>query len=230
PWFIDRVVDKTGKVIFQAKPNKVCRRCEAAEVTAAEPVPAEITGEGSDIATQEPPPAAAPFVPDFPAAPRIMSARTAYQMQSILRDVIVRGTGRAALSLGRSDLAGKTGTTNDAKDAWFAGFGGKLVAVAWLGFDQPQTLGRVEFGGYAALPLWNAFMGPALAGVPEYHPAPPPGLSAVRLNLDTGQRTTDDDPRGYTEWIPAEKLSQIPEGTATGEGAATPQVAPEDIF
>jgi penicillin-binding protein 1A len=104
------------------------------------------------------------------------------------------------------------------------------VAVAWLGFDQPQTLGRVEYGGYAALPLWNAFMGPALSGVAEYFPPAPAALTAVRLNLDTGQRTTDEDPRGYTEWIPAEKMSQIPAASGTGEGAATPQVAPEDIF
>ncbi|MGH8493682.1 MAG: penicillin-binding protein 1A [Moraxellaceae bacterium] len=229
PWFIDHVVDKSGKVIFKANAQQVCRRCELETVT-ADPVPAEITGEGSEVATQEPPPTTPSFSPNYPVAPRIMSARTAFQMQSILRDVIVRGTGRAALSLGRSDLAGKTGTTNDAKDAWFAGFGGKLVAVAWLGFDQPQTLGRVEYGGYAALPLWNAFMGPALTGVPEFFPAAPPAMTAVRLNLDTGQRTTDDDPRGYTEWIPTEKMSQIPEASNTGEGAATPQVAPEDIF
>lgn len=91
-----------------------------------------------------------PFVPNYPVAPRIMSARAAWQIQSILRDVIVRGTGRAALSLGRGDLAGKTGTTNDAKDAWFAGFGGKIVAVTWVGFDQPQTLGRMEYSGYGA--------------------------------------------------------------------------------
>ncbi len=229
PWFIDHVVDKSGKVIFKANAQQVCRRCEV-EAIATDPVPAEITGEGDAVATQEPPPPTPSFSPNYPVAPRIMSARTAFQMQNILRDVIVRGTGRAALSLGRSDLAGKTGTTNDAKDAWFAGFGGKLVAVAWLGFDQPQTLGRMEYGGYAALPLWNAFMGPALRGVPEYYPAAPPAMTSVRLNLDTGQRTTDDDPRAYTEWIPSEKMSQIPEAAGTGEGAATPQVAPEDIF
>ncbi|HEX6591028.1 MAG TPA: penicillin-binding protein 1A [Moraxellaceae bacterium] len=228
PWFIDRIVDKSGKVLFKANPQRVCRQCEAAPI--ADPAPAEITGEGENVATTEAPPATPAFTPNYPAAPRIMSARTAFQMQSILRDVVIRGTGRAALSLGRSDLAGKTGTTNDAKDAWFAGFGGKLVAVAWLGFDQPQTLGRVEFGGYAALPLWNAFMGPALSGVAEYYPSAPMGLSSVRLNLDTGQRTTEEDPRGYTEWMQAEKMSTLPESQGAGEAGATPQVAPEDIF
>jgi penicillin-binding protein 1A len=242
PYFIDRVVDRNGKVLFQANPERVCHECEApatasgtpadtpAATPAATPVATEITGSSADVTVQEPPAApAAAVTPAYPVAPRIMSARTAYQMRTILHDVIVHGTGRAALALGRGDLGGKTGTTNDAKDAWFSGFGGGLVAVAWLGFDQPQTLGRVEYGGYAALPLWNAFMGPALAGVPEYQAPVPPGLVPVHLNLDSGQRTTDDDPRGYTDWIQAEKLSTLPAATAPAPGAPA-QVAPEDLF
>ncbi|HEX4869236.1 MAG TPA: penicillin-binding protein 1A [Moraxellaceae bacterium] len=230
PWFIDKVVDKSGKVLFQANARRVCRPCEAPPAASEpEPAPAEITGQGGEVAVTEPPPPPRAYVPDYPVAPRIMSPRAAYQMQSILHDVIVRGTGRAALSIGRADLSGKTGTTNDAKDAWFAGFGGGMVAVAWLGFDQPQTLGKVEYGGYAAVPIWNAFMGPALRGTPEYRPATPAGLTAVRLNLDSGLRTGEDDPRGYTEWVQTEKLGQIPEpAPAPGEGA--PQVAPEELF
>lgn len=232
PFFIARVEDGKGKVLFRAAPERVCRECEnplpAAE---PEPVPTEITGEGDAITVTEPPAPAMPFVPDYPVASRIMSARAAWQTQSILRDVIVRGTGRAALSLGRGDLAGKTGTTNDAKDAWFAGFGGKLVAVTWVGFDQPQTLGRMEYGGYAALPLWNGFMGPALAGVPEYHPPLPTGLVPVRLSLSTGQRTTDEDPDGYTDWLQVEKLPAAPApGTPETGAEVVPQVAPEDLF
>lgn len=226
PWFIEKVVDASGKVLFQANLERVCRRCETQPE--AEPAPDEINGEGAEVTTVEAPAAAMPYVPDHPVAPRIMSARAAFQMQSILHDVIVRGTGRAALALGRSDLAGKTGTTNEAKDAWFAGFGGNLVAVTWLGFDQPQTLGKVEYGGYAAVPLWNAFMGPALKGVPQTNPTPPIGLTAVRLNLDTGQRTGEDDPRGYIEWVQTEKLSQLPEALPASD--ETPQVAPEEIF
>lgn len=88
-------------------------------------------------------------------------------MANILRDVIQHGTGRAALKIGRDDLGGKTGTTNDAKDAWFAGFNGKLVAVAWVGFDQPRTLGRREYGGVAALPIWTTFMANALKDTPS---------------------------------------------------------------
>lgn len=228
PWFIEKVVDKSGRVLFKANPERVCHECESQPEP--EPAPAEISGEGSNVTVTEAPAAPMPFVPDFPVAPRIMSARTAFQMQSILHDVIVHGTGRAALALGRKDLAGKTGTTNEAKDAWFSGFGGHLVAVAWLGFDQPQTLGRVEYGGYAALPIWNAFMGAALKGVPEYQPTPPTGLTAVHLNLDTGQRTTDDDPRGYTEWVQTERLSQIPEAPPAPDETGSAPIAPESIF
>ena len=88
-------------------------------------------------------------------------------MANILRDVIQHGTGRAALKIGRDDLGGKTGTTNDAKDAWFAGFNGKLVAIAWVGFDQPRTLGRREYGGVAALPIWTNFMANSLKDTPS---------------------------------------------------------------
>jgi penicillin-binding protein 1A len=231
PWFIEKVVDPSGKVVFTANPERVCRQCESQPVP--EPAPDEITGAGPEVTTTEAPAAAMPFVPDYQVAQRIMSARAAFQMRSILHDVIVRGTGRAALSIGRSDLSGKTGTTNDAKDAWFAGFGGNVVAVTSLGFDQPQTLGKVEYGGYAAVPLWNAFMTAALRGVPEHHPAAPTGLTGVRLNLDTGMRASEDDPRGYMEWVQTEKLPQIPEsGTpdSGGTGPAVPQAAPEEIF
>jgi membrane carboxypeptidase/penicillin-binding protein len=85
-------------------------------------------------------------------------------MANILRDVIQHGTGRAALKIGRDDLGGKTGTTNDAKDAWFAGFNSKLVSIAWVGFDRPTTLGRREYGGIAALPIWINFMDKSLQG------------------------------------------------------------------
>ncbi len=232
PYFIDHVEDNRGKTVFRTNPERVCRECEN-PVASPEPVPAptEITGEGDNITVTEPPAPAMPFVPDYPVAPRIMSARAAWQIQSILRDVIVRGTGRAALSLGRGDLAGKTGTTNDAKDAWFAGFGGKLVAVTWVGFDQPQTLGRMEYGGYAALPLWNGFMGPALAGTAEFHPGLPTGLVPVRVSLSTGQRTTDDDPDGYIDWLQVEKMPAAPQPAAPeADPAAEPQAAPEEVF
>lgn len=226
PWYIERMEDKTGATLFEANPERVCRACEQ-QAEAAEPLPTEITGSGSEVTVTPPPPA---FTPDGPVAPRIMSARSAFQMQSILRDVVVRGTGRAALALNRGDTGGKTGTTNDAKDAWFAGFGGNLVAVTWLGFDQPQTLGRVEYGGYAALPLWNSFMAVALKGVPEAVRPPPMGLTSVRLNLDTGTPTREDDPRVYTEWMQSEYLNTLSGGGHEEDDERPAQVAPEELF
>jgi penicillin-binding protein 1A len=101
------------------------------------------------------------------------------------------GTGARAMKLGRSDLAGKTGTTNEFVDAWFCGFTSELVALAWIGFDVPRTLGRNETGAQAALPIWMGYMGTVLDGVPEQPLAPPDGVVAWHVNPDTGLRIAD---------------------------------------
>lgn len=127
---------------------------------------------GLDLAIYDASPAAdrlqAPVVQYVSAiqAPRILKPRVAYEMADILRDVIQRGTAVRAKSLDRTDIAGKTGTTNDAKDAWFAGFHPTNATVVWMGFDQPSTLGRREYGGVAALPVWMDFMAAQLKEVP----------------------------------------------------------------
>jgi penicillin-binding protein 1A len=101
-------------------------------------------------------------------ANRVLNARNAYLMDSLMKDVTRYGTAaRASGALKRADIAGKTGTTNDSHDAWFAGYGGDLVAVSWMGFDQPRPLGERETGGGLALPIWIAYMARALSGVPE---------------------------------------------------------------
>ncbi|EGG98872.1 Multimodular transpeptidase-transglycosylase [gamma proteobacterium IMCC2047] len=122
------------------------------------------------------------------SAQRIIEPRAAYIMNTILRDVVQRGTARRAKALGRSDLAGKTGTTNDQKDAWFSGFQRHVVATAWVGFDQPRTMGRREVGGFAAMPIWIDFMRDALKGIPESPLEQPPGLVTVRIDPATGLR------------------------------------------
>ncbi|WP_201586651.1 penicillin-binding protein 1A [Psychrobacter jeotgali] len=111
----------------------------------------------------------APVVQYLPAAqaPRILKPRVAYEMADILRDVIQRGTGVRAKALGRNDVGGKTGTTNEAKDAWFAGFHPTNTTVVWMGFDQPSTMGRREYGGVAALPVWIDFMRAQLKNTPN---------------------------------------------------------------
>ncbi|MBL8201131.1 MAG: penicillin-binding protein 1A [Chromatiales bacterium] len=119
-------------------------------------------------------------------APRIITPENGYLMYDMMRDVIRRGTGRRALALGRSDLAGKTGTSNDRRDAWFSGFNRELVATTWVGFDQERSLGDREEGSRTALPMWIYFMAEALKGVPEAPLARPAGIVTARISASTG--------------------------------------------
>jgi len=119
-------------------------------------------------------------------APRVAAEDNVFLMTSIMRDVINYGTGRKALKLGRKDLAGKTGTTNDQLDAWFSGFNAQVMATAWVGFDTPRSLGRSEFGGTAALPMWMKFMEVALKNVPEQQLHVPENIVTVKIDSDTG--------------------------------------------
>ena len=112
-------------------------------------------------------------------AERVIDARNAFIIDSMLREVVSGGTGGQAQQLGRSDLAGKTGTTSGALDGWFAGYSGNVVAVAWMGYDQPKSLGGREFGATLALPIWIDFMRQALSGLPRHDRLPPPGVSQV---------------------------------------------------
>ena len=124
-------------------------------------------------------------------AERVIDERNAFIMTTMMRDVVRHGTAVRAMGLGRQDLAGKTGTTNDQVDAWFAGFHPKVLAIAWIGYDTPATLGRNETGAQAALPIWMYYMGKVLKGVPEAELTQPPGVVAVNINPTTGLREPD---------------------------------------
>lgn len=167
--------DKDGKVIDVTNGKDPKQLTQQVENKPADPNNPTITDATHAPVPLAPANGAQPKA--YHQAERVIKAGAAYDMAGILHDVIVHGTGRAALKLGRDDLGGKTGTTNDAKDAWFAGFNGNLVAVSWVGFDSPRTLGKKEFGGVAALPIWTDFMAAALKDTPSQW---------VR-------RTTDDD-------------------------------------
>jgi penicillin-binding protein 1A len=138
-------------------------------------------------------------------AERVIDARNAFIMTTLLRDVVRGGTAAKAMKLGRGDLAGKTGTTNEFVDAWFCGFNSDLVAIAWIGFDTPHTLGRNETGAQAALPIWMGYMGSALKGTPEQPLSPPGGVIAVRVNPETGLRVADAQ-SGITDYFYQEFL------------------------
>ena len=133
--------------------------------------------------------------------------RNAFIMTSMMKDVVRFGTAARAMQLGRSDLAGKTGTTNDQVDAWFCGFNPSLVAVAWIGFDQPRSLGGSETGAQAALPMWMLYMGKVLKGVPETSLPMPDGVTVVNID-GAGKRAADGKPEYfYRENVPAEQPS-----------------------
>jgi len=154
-------------------------------------------------------------------------------MYNMMQDVIRGGTGARAMALGRIDLAGKTGTTNDQLDAWFAGFQRHLTTVVWIGFDLPRSLGPNETGAVAALPIWISYMGVALKNLPEESPEVPEGVLAARINPDTGLR----DPEGrsgileyfYHENLPPEG-EPMPETGAGPAGGRKPEDLKNDLY
>ncbi len=159
PFLIERVVDWQDNVLFEVNPKTACELC-------------------TEISSGKTP----------ARAPRAISPQIAYLIDDALHDVIQRGTGRRARVLGRSDLTGKTGTTNDQIDNWFSGYNHDLVVTTWLGFDKPRSLG--EYGSQTALPMWIAFMKQALKGKPASTHTEPPGLIRVLIDKTTGEPAT----------------------------------------
>jgi penicillin-binding protein 1A len=149
----------------------------------------------------------------------------------MLRDVVRMGTARKANALERSDLAGKTGTTNDQIDAWFTGFNSQLVATAWVGFDQIRPLGKKEVGGVAALPMWIEFAKLALDGVPEQALSQPVGIVTVRIDKRTGLRVGADAPKDGT-MVEVFREDLVPQRIGGSQGSYTraPGGGQESLF
>jgi len=156
PYLIDRIENSKGEILYAATPSIACDSCSQQEI--------DQTGY----------------------APRVISPQINFLMNSLLRDVVQRGTATRAKALNRSDLAGKTGTTNEQRDTWFNGFGAGIVATAWLGFDSAEPLGNKESGGKAALPIWINFMREALKDKPVQPLTPPVGIARVFIDPKTG--------------------------------------------
>ncbi|MGH8323897.1 MAG: penicillin-binding transpeptidase domain-containing protein [Steroidobacteraceae bacterium] len=223
PYFVARILDRDGKQIYQAQPALACRQCpqrlaedarlqaSAKAADGAEPVKAALV-QPVQLATTAP--AASADAPKL--APRVLDARIAYLIGSILHDVVRRGTGHDAMVLKRNDLAGKTGSTNDHRDAWFNGYNDDLAASAWVGFDDFSSLGRSngvgEFGAQAALPMWIQFMRTALKGVPEKPFTMPPGIATARIDKATGQLAPASDPNSMLEVFKAEDVARLASG------------------
>jgi len=190
PYVIDSIFGPDGEPLYRADPAVVCEPCQTEpENNYADDELEEFPLEQMvEVALEyRPDAAAAPeLFANINAAPRAISAQNAFLIQDLMRDVIRRGTGRRALVLGRSDLSGKTGTSNDQRDAWFGGFNGDIVSVVWVGYDDSLPLGPGEEGSRTALPIWIEFMRLALKGVPEHQLPMPDGIVSALIDRKTG--------------------------------------------
>ncbi|NND68578.1 MAG: peptidase, partial [Halioglobus sp.] len=217
PYLVARVEDLDGATVYEAQPLTVCTDCDeppAEEAAIAEEFSMEEILAG--IPEEEP----------LPAAPRVMDARVNFIVNSMLRDVIRRGTGTRALALQRGDIAGKTGTTNGPMDAWFSGYNRDVVTTTWVGFDNYTPLGRKEFGGTAALPIWIEYMAAALAESEEKEPPLPEGIVNVRIDPATGQLASTTQPDAIFEYFREE---YVPQQTARSDGLPEGDAGLDDL-
>ncbi|CUB04617.1 penicillin-binding protein 1A [Marinomonas fungiae] len=227
PYLIDRIEDRNGDVIFQSEPVTVCKDCTLLEKSAD-----NMQSKGLFDTPQG--------VVELPVAPRVLDEEVAYIMYDIMRDVITLGTGRRARVLERDDIAGKTGTTNDGRDAWFSGFNGEVVTTVWTGFDDMSPLGRGEWGGSASLPTWIDYMRPTLADLAPSYVHKPSSLVTVRIDPNTGERAFPGQKNAIFEifrrdHVPAANIAARPEtpdsnGNDSGQSSPSANTALENLF
>ena len=218
PYFIDRIEADDGAIVMQAEPRTVCEDC-GTPLLDEDGEPLDIAAMIEIAATDRNPP-----------AERVIDPNNAWIMNSMMRDVVKHGTGRRALSLGRADLAGKTGTTNDQKDAWFSGFNGDVVTTVWVGFDDSKPLGKRETGARAALPMWIDYMKVALDGAPESVMERPPGLITVKIDPSTGLLAGADDPNAVFESFREGNVPKPPKRRGSRFEPQRNQPVPESLF
>jgi len=217
PYLIDRIESRDNQPLFMANPPSVPHNS-----------PPNLAEQASlntgNEATIEP-----------AAAERIIDERTAFILTSMLQDVIKRGTGRRALAMGRSDLAGKTGTTNESKDSWFSGYNADYTTTVWSGFDQPESLGRMEFGGTVALPIWMSYMSVALKDKPAHLLPEPPGILTLRVDPITGRAASPGNANAYFELFKSEdsppSMGELdPSQSTLSSPLPADEAAPIDLF
>ena len=235
PYILDQVLDRNGKVIFQAKPKiaegyetilnsknsianddisnlnagideKLSKLFEDLARSSSDEFSNESDSDGyleQDLLSTK----------KGQKAERVIDVRTAFLIDSMLKDVIKFGTGRKAKILGRDDIAGKTGTTNGPRDAWFSGYSPNLVATAWVGFDDNSLLGKNEYGGSSALPIWIEFMGSALKDQAEILFDQPEGISRVKIDPVSGLRVLPSS-EGIFEFFKTENIPKLKSSTS----------------
>jgi penicillin-binding protein 1A len=222
PYLIDRILDGNGDIVFRADPLLACEDCDAASL--ASPITKAPAASAAEGAPPAPPAAQGPSR----HAERALDPVNAFLMTDMMREVVRRGTAAKAMELGRNDLAGKTGTANDYRDAWFAGFNSALTSVVWVGYDDMRPLGQGEVGGRTALPMWMEFNRQALAGVPERFPPQPPGIVSVRINSETGEATNAADPNAMFEYFAAGTAPERQRGAPDRQKPKPDEKRPED--
>lgn len=213
PYVINFIRNADQKVVMLKQPLQICADCPEQATDDEQP------DNNTPASQSETPPAEwqpsytreevgaeewaqviqGPTLPNV--AQRVISPQTAFLMNTMMRDVVRYGTGQRALSLGRRDLAGKTGTTNDQRDAWFSGFNRNVVTIAWVGFDNPRPLGDRETGARAALPMWISYMREALREQPEAQLEQPPGIVSVLIDPESGKLANADTPDAIFEYF-----------------------------
>ncbi len=235
PWLIKRITNTRGETIWQAPNIILCDRhidnegkatlpadsqCPPAESLPKVSVAIDSGGQMAPLTPQKDPTAVAPQY-----RYRVMNNQVIWLMNTILQDVIDKGTGRRAQSLGYDELAGKTGTTDGPTDAWFAGYSPDLVAVVWTGFDQPDNIGYYEQGAVTALPIWITYMRGALPTHPHHHFKEPAGIRAVLINKETGKRAHPGDANTMFEYFRADNIPPFGDSTSKQQG-----VGPKGLF
>ena len=241
PYFIERIVDAKGIVRFVASPQLVCEDCEfdqdsdSEAIETAEKVepsfrPLQLETEEDLLVVEQETSQAQDMVAKPTPAPRAISEQNAFLIRSMMMDVVRRGTGKKAMKLGRNDLAAKTGTTNEQRDAWFSGYNNEIVTSVWVGFDSHEPLGRNEVGGKAALPIWIDFMRVALEGVPEQPPEIPEGITQARIDPDTGLLARIENREAIVEVFDMGSLPQMEDPKEGDQSDAVTEEDPYDSF
>ena len=247
PYVLATVIDRDGNIIYQATPATVCENCDTADPQLSsesfsmtvdevdlqmEELLDELARESLPQQEQESFELVKRTLEAMPQAkkpnaPRVIEQQTAYIIDSMLKDVILRGTGKKARVLKRSDLAGKTGTTNGPRDAWFSGYSPHLTVTTWVGFDDNGLIGRNEYGGSAALPIWIDFMREALEGKADAERSQPNGMVMVKIDAKTGKRV-DPNQSGIFEFFKAENVPELTGSETLPNG--TENSLPDDLF